>query len=53
MRNSCSKIIMLMLGVVIGATCCYIKTNPEIIYDMKEKAKILAKKTYDKFEDIE
>ena len=50
MENSCSKgkIIMLMLGIMIGAACCYMKTNPEMIYDMKEKAKSLAKKTYDR-----
>lgn len=47
------KIVTIIVGLMASVAYMYLKSNPEIICEMKTKAKNLAKKTYDKLDNMD
>ncbi len=53
-RNARKRMMMAaVLGGMGVAGYMYMKKNPQVMQDMKCMAKNVAKKTYDKLEDVE
>ena len=55
MENGSKKgmVITDIVGVMAAVAYMYLKNNPEIVCDMKHMAKDMAKKTYDKLDDLD
>ena len=55
MENGSKKgmVITAIVGVMADVAYMYLKNNPEIVCDMKHMAKDMAKKTYDKLDDLD
>lgn len=46
-------VISAIVGTMAVVAYMYLKNNPVILCEMKEMAKDMAKKTYDKLEDLD
>ena len=54
MENGSKKgmVITAIVGVMAAVAYMYLKNNPDVICNMKTMAKDMAKKTYDKLDDL-
>lgn len=55
MESSFKKLTMatVIVGMMAVGAYMYLKNNPDLVCDMKDMAKDMAKKTYDKLEDLD